>query len=593
MAQARDVPPARRRRTSVWIVGGVGAAGLLAVGAWLGTSWLGTYHQAQDASSALTSLRGALDAREWSAASEAVGPARDSVDTLASATEGLPWRVLAALPWIGATADAVDDVADAASGLLAAAEPLAPYAQRIADGDLRRPDGTFDVTAIADVAPLLQRLSVAADGAGSRLASVDLADVRPEVAEPLTELRDGLADAAPALADASAAAARLPGLLGADGARSWLVLLQNPAEARGSGGFVGGYVVIRADDGRLTVESAGTSADLATTPIPADAATEDEQIMWGKYLSAWNDYNLSPDFPSVARLSVAGMAERGTDVDGVVAIDPAVVAAIMSATGPVEVDSRTITAADVERFFLVDVYAEYPDPADRDRVSMAVVRAVLERALSGDLDVTTLAETLRDPVAAGRVRAWSAVAADQAWLAGTGVGGVLPQDSGPTVVVTFNNSAGNKIDAFVATAIDYAAGRCATSSMQQSRLRVTLRDDAPEYLPGADDDIADDNYRRLDDPGAPRGSTSLLVHLYLPVGAEDEVATLDGRPLQMFPDVAGERLAWWAVIPLERGQSRELQMAFREPSVLGLAPTVVAQPMAIPTVVTTSVDDRC
>ncbi len=593
MTESEQESSSKPRHWRTWLAVSLVAVVVLAVVAWLGASWLGTYHQAQAASASLTSIRQDIASKDWVAAVNGVAPARAEVDELAAATDRVPWRVLAALPWIGPTAGAVNDLADAASSLLAAAEPLAPYAQRIVGGDLRRTDGTFDVTAIAEVAPLLQRFAVAADGAGSRLASVDLADVRPEVADPLTELRDALADAAPAVTDAATAAARLPGLLGADGERSWLVLLQNPAEARGSGGFVGGYVVIRADGGRLTVESTGTSADLATTPIPEDAATEDERVMWGKYLTAWNDYNLSPDFPFVARLSVAGMNARGVDVDGVVAIDPAVVAAIMRATGPVDVDGRTLTADDVERFFLVDVYAEYPDPADRDRVSMAIVRAVLQRVLDGGLDVAALADSMRAPVEAGRVRAWSADAADEEWLAGTGVGGVLPQTPGSTVAVTFNNSAGNKLDAFVATTIDYEAGRCSTSSMQQSRLRVTLRDDAPAYLPGADDDIADDNYRRLDQPDAPRGSTSMLVHIYPPVGSEDETATLDGRPLQMYPDVAGERLAWWAVIPLERGQTRSIEMTFREPSVLGVAPRVVTQPMAIPTVVSASVADRC
>lgn len=582
-----------RSRGVTWAVLGALGVVVLAVAAWLGWSWLGTYHQAQAASASLTSIRQDIASKDWVAAVNGVAPARAEVDELAAATDRVPWRVLAALPWIGPTAGAVNDLADAASGLLAAAEPLAPYAQRIVGGDLRRTDGTFDVTAIAEVTPLLQRFAVAADGAGSRLASVDLADVRPEVADPLTELRDALADAAPAISDAATAAARLPGLLGADGERSWLVLLQNPAEARGSGGFVGGYVVIRADGGRLTVESTGTSADLATTPIPEDAATEDERVMWGKFLTAWSDYNLSPDFPFVARLSVAGMKARGVDVDGVVAIDPAVVAAIMRATGPVDVDGRTLTADDVERFFLVDVYAEYPDPAERDRVSMAIVGAVLQRVLDGGLDLANLADSLRAPVDAGRVRAWSADSAEEEWLATTGVGGVLPQEGGPVVAVTFNNSAGNKMDAFVATTVDYEAGRCSTASMQQSLLRVTLRNDSPAYLPGADDDIADDNYAWRENARAPRGSTSMLVHLYPPVGSEDETATLDGQPLQMYPDVAGERLAWWAVVPLDRGKTRTIELSFREPSVLGVAPRVVTQPMAIPTVVTTSVVDGC
>ena len=40
----------------------------------------------------------------------------------------------------------------------------------------------------------------------------------------------------------------------------------NPNEARGTGGFLGQYVILRADAGRITVEQVGSNSDLPTLP---------------------------------------------------------------------------------------------------------------------------------------------------------------------------------------------------------------------------------------------------------------------------------------------------------------------------------------
>ena len=49
--------------------------------------------------------------------------------------------------------------------------------------------------------------------------------------------------------------ARLPAILGWDGPRRYLVLTQNPAELRPTGGFTGSYGIVTFDRGRLTEHS--------------------------------------------------------------------------------------------------------------------------------------------------------------------------------------------------------------------------------------------------------------------------------------------------------------------------------------------------
>ena len=58
--------------------------------------------------------------------------------------------------------------------------------------------------------------------------------------------------------------------------------------------------------------------------------------MWGRDLGEWASFNLSADSPTTAKLAAAGMAKRGTPVDGVIAIDPYLVEALLAGTGPVE-----------------------------------------------------------------------------------------------------------------------------------------------------------------------------------------------------------------------------------------------------------------
>jgi len=565
-------PKAQRQRRPAWLVVGGLTLVVVALFGWLAVSWFGTYQQAQLVQREVAAVRVAVTNGEWDAVPGEVASVRDSAQELAARTRTPAWRILELLPFVGSSASAVTDLAGAVASVAGAAEPLTPFAEALIDGRIRQPDGSVDLVAMEEAAPLLDRFTNRVAASVEQLNAVDLGAVRPEVAGPLDQFRTEMADVLPALQVATDIATWLPGMLGADGERTWLIMLQNPAEARGTGGFIGGYVIATARDGMVSLQRTGTSSELAGSPIPADSAPEDARETWGDALERWGAFNVSPHFPMTAALAADGMAALGQRVDGVIAVDPRAVAAILQITGPVTALGKTITAEDAERFFTVDVYREYPDGQQRDDVTMALVEATFQALLDADWSPSMLNDALRAPIEEERVLVWSGRAPEAEWLEQTVLGGAVIDRPGSVVAVAFNNSAQNKTDAFVTASVDYAPGRCPTGSVQQSSLRVTLVNDAPADLP-------DDNYGYFVDPDAPRGTTRMLVHMYVPVDANYQRSTIDGVDIPLNLATERNRPVWWTYVELAPGAEHVLDVTFEEPTVLGTEPRVRPQPM--------------
>ena len=563
----------RRHRVLLSVIGAI--VGILVIGVLLAMSWLHTYRQAQSAQSSVTALRSAFEARQWKQVPPLLEAAHTDAAGLNASTHAVPWRLLGMIPFVGASAGAAADLAESTDQILAAAEPLLPYGEKIVNWRLQGNNGSLDLTSLHGAAPGLKNLGQVLADAAARLSTADVGRMPPALANSVKEVRDIATSAAGPVAVAADLVTWGPSLLGADGQRSWLVMLQNPAEARGAGGFPGGFVTVAAHDGRIAVTQTGTSDDLSRKAIPDGSAPRDSQALWGKRLKAWNTFNESPHFPLTAELAAAGMAARGNPVSGVISIDPRTVAAILTAIGPVSADGETISADNAERFFTVDVYSKYRNPRQRDQISMALVRAVLAKLLTTQLDPVALVNALRDPVVGGHVHVWSARPKEEAWLVNTPVGGNLPDPRGPIVAVATNNSAGSKMDAFMSTKIDYQPGLC-DASVGKSSLTVTLKNQAPKGLPSGAG-----TYDRYDDTSAPAGSTSTVLYVYPPVGANFISATLDGQKVGLYLGHERGRQVWYVYLPINRDQQRTLDVRFGEPSVPDVQPKVLTQTMVI------------
>ena len=173
--------------------------------------------------------------------------AQETSDTLRShaaaardAAEDPLWTIAGSIPWIGANFSAVAEVARSADDVatLGVAPLVKVFDSLDWDSLLPSPAGT-NLEPLRAASPSVSSAAHAVRASAERLDGIDASNLWPQVAEPLARAREQLQTVTGAL-DASADAAQIaPGMLGADGKRNYLLMIQNNCEARASGGIPG------------------------------------------------------------------------------------------------------------------------------------------------------------------------------------------------------------------------------------------------------------------------------------------------------------------------------------------------------------------
>lgn len=122
--------------------------------------------------------------------------------------------------------------------------------------------------------------------------------------------------------------------------RTFLIMLQNEAELRPGGGFLGQYAILKIKNGQVTstfVEDANLLDQRISAKIPAPFPFKRMmQIKNWKF----RDSNFSPDFPTNVEkakyfLRLAGKSSAG--LDGVIAVNSVVFNNVLGLTGPITV----------------------------------------------------------------------------------------------------------------------------------------------------------------------------------------------------------------------------------------------------------------
>jgi Protein of unknown function (DUF4012) len=221
------------------------------------------------------------------------------------------------------------------------------------------------------------------NAAGDEFAAIDLSNLPKRTHKDIKDGIDQARETDKVLADAAAGFELLPGILGADGPRTYLLGFQNSGELRGSGGAMLQFEFLTIDNGKaeLAEEATGSIYKLDQArktidiPLPADAwyvaGIEDAQ--------RFGNSNWSPHWPLSSRLAVdygRASSERCVPkgdnecpefpaVDGVLAIDPVVVKNLMPGVGPYAQGPFFIKSSTVVDIFLNKAYARFPLPFDR------------------------------------------------------------------------------------------------------------------------------------------------------------------------------------------------------------------------------------
>ena len=574
-----------RTRYVVWAVVIV----VIAAIAWLGFTGVRALGAVTDLRSAVVDLEEGVESSDVDMVREAATAASDAAQRADGALGGPVWGIVAAVPYLGDTAEVARKTANAAATAATGLEPVLDQPVVLQPRRLYD-DGRFDLEGVAALQEPLATAAAAATEADDLMATVPTADsggwvpgiIDDERARAAEQLR-GVADA---MVGAAAAAEVMPTMLGAAGPRTWFIGVQSPAEARGTGGVIGTHVILTADDGRLEFERSASNSELKRL----DGLPEFGPDFAERYLDFPEQIantNLSPHFPYAGRLWWESYAQSvGDEVDVVMGTDVVALGDLIQATGPVELpDGRTVRPAEAVEFGLIGVYEEFADKNERERYQEDVAEAVFTEIAEGNVDPGRLVTALGRMAAAGRLLLWSPDEAQQDVLARMPTSGSVAPTPGPSVQPVVLNSTESKLDTYLDREITYTVERCDIGGRMPSTLEVTLVSDIPE---GADlpSDVL--GKATISDEG-PESTIQLQVHT-----SEDaalEGVTVDGEPLAVFGFEEQGRPAFAMDLTLLPRQPTAVVLTMNEPTSTRV-PEVVQQPLARPAEVSI-VDGPC
>ena len=409
---------------------------------------------------------------------------------------GFAVRVLGWLPILGRSGDAVRAITGSAETASGAAIVLTDAAAGIPGGlaGLAPTDGALPIDRIAPLAGaaleadrLIAEAASELERAPDSLLLGPVGPARRDAEQELGELRDSIHTASLVLQG-------LPSFLGAEGPQTYFFGAQNPAELRGTGGLIGAYSILTIDQGRFRFAPFVPIHSLAQPPLRTipppneDYARNYDQFRRSGWF--WTSINVMPDLPSVGQAILDSYeAATGESLDGVVLADPFALAALLEATGPVELrgyDGVQIDAENVVAFTTNEAYSLFADPARRKRVLGDVARAAFERFVERPSSDPADLRRLLDAAGDGHIRVYSIDPDLQEGLESTSTGGTLrPAGAeGELLSVVVNSAAGSKVDFYQERDVDYAIELNEDGSARAT-LDVTLRNEAPAVgLPG-------------------------------------------------------------------------------------------------------------
>ncbi len=449
---------------------------LLAAFAWLGAAGYRTAANARLALADLDRLQAATDGPSL-AALPAVQADLAALEAHLVAVQayGRPFLWLAPrlgwLPGFGREAVAapalLEMAVQAAAAGRGAVDALAPLAGLLGDG-----------AGLDSLPALTQGLRDAAPGlaeAQARLAAADRARAGIQgPLDPRLQRQIDRVDQLLPLAEAGLeAAAVVPGLLGADGRRAYLVLAQNSHELRATGGFISGVGVVAFEGGRIAELKVTDSyaVDNWDQPHPAPPQPLSEQM--GLQLWTVRDANWSPDFGQASEVTRALYAQdQGVATDGAIAVDLEAVRMLVGVLEPLQVPGidEAITAANTIQW----MKEAWQSPAATEESIQSAQRrewylsrkdfmgellaAALARLEGGaDLDLVALARTVLQMLDRRHLQISVDDPTVAALLAARGWdGGVRPRQGSDFLAVIDSNVGYNKVNAAVRPALRYS-----------------------------------------------------------------------------------------------------------------------------------------
>lgn len=446
----------------------------------------------------------------------------------ASRTSGPWWAALTHLPLVGDDAAGVRGLSVSLHTLSGQALPaLITTVDRV---DEVTTNGRIDVDAVRSLRQPVARAERAFASANAEVASLDSSGYTGALRPRFEKYVELVGRTTRALTSAHTAVQVLPTMVGADGPRDYLLIFQNNAEIRATGGMPGSWALLHAENGTLALTKQGTASDFPTLDKPVLPLSRAETAVYGEPLGTYfQDPGFTPDYPRAAELWRAHWNRTfpAVPIDGVISLDPVGLSYLLAGTGPVEVGAATLTSDNLVEELLDKPYVDLT-PVAQDAFFARATRSIF-KAATGDLaSPLDFVQGVDRAASEGRLLVADFDPPIARRLSGTRVAGELSGDDGftPHVDIGVNDATGSKMSYYLRYAADVKATSCRGGAQQLSGSMTLTQRISPARAAALPVSVTGGgNY------GTEPGSQMVLVRLYGPFGGSIVHVRMDGRSL--------------------------------------------------------------
>ncbi|WP_202565997.1 DUF4012 domain-containing protein [Agreia sp. COWG] len=475
----------RPRKKLIALIIGVVVLCIIGVAAWVGVRGYLAKGELEAALPLVTQLKSQVTSGDSAGAAASMTQLTNHAQSAAELTSDPVWRAAEVVPWVGSNLTVMRELSSTVNDVSRyGIAPLANLSGSIGLADFKPANGRVDLQPLLDAQGVLTDSSAAVGTAVARVDALDATGVIGPLADAREQLLDKLTEASAELTILSKASVLLPAMLGADGPRDYLLLFQNNAELRSTGGIPGALALVTTDSGSIKLGAQTSASSFRQFSAPVIELPIDTKSLYGDHTAEFmQDVNFTPNFALSGQIAREMWNRKyGVQVDGVISLDPVALSYLLRATGPITLPTGDqLTSDNAVKLLLQDVYAKYKNPAEQDAFFASAAAAVFEKISGGNVDPSALVTALGQAGDENRVLVWSAHDDDQQVLADTTLAGGLPQSSSTDQKfgVYFNDSTTAKMDPYLK--VDIAAGQavCRNDRLPLNSVRVTLTNTAP------------------------------------------------------------------------------------------------------------------
>ena len=493
----------KRRNRRILIAVLVILLALAAIAGVFAYSVLKAKSEMQQAVSSAKGLQSVIAETDQSELESHVSEFSGHIDKAYRQTSSPLWTVASYAPYVGKDIAVVRTVVASLEDISSQALPqLVKVSQNVDLRNIRVENGSVSSPGMEASQQPLGIADKVIDNATREIKAVREPNIR-QVADALDSAKTYCAKIDNTVHGMSTLARLLPGMLGTDShandaPRNYLILAQTNAEARPSGGLTGSLGVVSVQGGHLSMQPFVSDAEFPKADEPVVELTAEERLLFTDKLGTdIRDVNFTPDFPRTGEIVRAMWAKQyGTQVDGVIAIDPLFLQNMLAVTGGMTMpDGSVLDGTNTARTLLNTVYAKMT-PEETDKYFSMAAQAAFDHITQNAGNPKAYIEALSKSVDQGHLLLWSAHEDEQELIAESKISGrLITEGAKPQVGVYISDETQSKMDWYLHREVTTEFQKVAANGANQYTVHIKLKnlmtaeelETAPNYVTGGTD----------------------------------------------------------------------------------------------------------